>query len=416
MTLDKLREYANEAKQQPGALAEFRIKRLNRRAAASDGWINLLRWRKCGGPVDLDALKGARCWAGLDLASTRDMSAVRYLWVKDEHWYSWGRYWVPESAVAQRNERGTLRYQPWVQSGHLTVTDGDVTDYRTIERDLLADIDRFRPRALAFDPWNAAQLVTQIAEARPRLKLIQFRQGPQSYHPAMQALERAYTGENFSHGGDPVLLWNAANLVVRRDVNLNMAPDRKRSADKIDGLVALLMAFGVAVSKSPRRATKFILSEADMTMHRAYGLLTVKAVAEESGQTVITGTASTPETDRIGDIVEPMGAKFRLPLPLLWQHESKEAAVGRVEFARATEDGIPFRAVLPHVKEEGALKKRVDLAIHSSEIRPGRRGVDRLSRRQGRRRGAEVRRLAVQGVGVGRTLPRQHPRQSRGDH
>ena len=254
VTLDKLREYANEAKQQPGALAEFRIKRLNRRAAASDGWIHLLRWRKCGGAVDPKALTGARCWAAFDLASTRDMSAVRYLWVKDEHWYTWGRYWVPESAVAQRNERGTVRYGGWVQSGHLTVTDGDVTDYRVIERDLIADFDRFRPRAVAFDPWNAAQLVTQITEARPRLKLIQFRQGPQSFHPAMQALERAYTGEHFSHGGDPVLLWNAANIVVRRDVNLNMAPDRKRSADKIDGMVALLMAFGVAVGEAAREA------------------------------------------------------------------------------------------------------------------------------------------------------------------
>ena len=100
-------------------------------------------------------------------------------------------------------------------------------------------------------------------------------------------------------------------------------------------------------------------------MHRAYSLLQVKSVASESNATVITGVASTPETDRMGDIVEPMGAKFRLPMPLLWQHESKEAAVGRVEFAEATRNGIPFRAVLPHVKEDGELKKRVDLAIHS---------------------------------------------------
>jgi HK97 family phage major capsid protein len=100
-------------------------------------------------------------------------------------------------------------------------------------------------------------------------------------------------------------------------------------------------------------------------LHRAYGLLTVKSVTEAGGQTVITGTASTPETDRMGDIVEPMGAKFRLPMPLLWQHESKEAAVGRVEFAEATRSGIPFRAVLPHIAEAGELKKRVDLAIHS---------------------------------------------------
>lgn len=253
ITLDKLREHAAEAKQQPGALAEFQIKRLNRRAASSEGAVNLLRWRKCGGPVDLKALESARCWAAFDLASTRDMSAVRYLWFKDEHWYTWGRYWVPESAVAQRNERGTVRYGGWVASGHLTVTDGDVTDYRVIERDLLADFDRFRPRAVAFDPWNAAQLVTQLAEARSKLKLIQFRQGPQSFHPAWQALERAYTGEHFSHGGDPVLLWNAANLVLRRDVNLNVAPDRKRSADKIDGMVALMMAFGIAVAEEPEK-------------------------------------------------------------------------------------------------------------------------------------------------------------------
>ena len=77
--------------------------------------------------------------------------------------------------------------------------------------------------------------------------MIEFIQGPKSYHPAMQALELAYMAGNLAHGGDPVLAWCASNIVARRDQNMNMAPDKKRSADKIDDMTALLMAVGVSV-------------------------------------------------------------------------------------------------------------------------------------------------------------------------
>jgi phage terminase large subunit-like protein len=244
VTLDKLREYAKEAKQQPGALAEFQIKRLNRRAASAEGWINLHRWRKCSGAVNLDEMVGLPCWAALDLASTTDITAWRLVWERDGHYFTWGRYWVPDEAVSRRNERGTVKYAPWVQAGHITRTDGDVTDYDIVRRDIIADWERFQPTEIAFDPWNATQLVNQLNEAG--LPMVQFIQGPKSYHPAMQALEHAYTAGEFSHGGDPVLTWMAANIVARRDQNMNMAPDKKRSADKIDGMAALLMAMGRA--------------------------------------------------------------------------------------------------------------------------------------------------------------------------
>jgi phage terminase large subunit-like protein len=249
VTLDKLREYAKEAKQQPGALAEFQIKRLNRRAASGASWISLPKWRRCAGPVELDQLVGVPCWAGLDLASTTDMTAWRLLWLVGDTYYTWGRYWVPSSAVEQRNERGTIRYAPWVQAGYITQTEGDVTDYDVIKRDILADWEKFKPIEIAFDEWNAVQLVSKLTEEG--MNMVRFRQGPQSYHPAMQAFERAYTSKLLRHGGNPVLSWNAANLVARRDANMNMAPDKKRSADKIDGMVALLMAFGRAAVSKP---------------------------------------------------------------------------------------------------------------------------------------------------------------------
>ncbi|WP_202444515.1 HK97 family phage prohead protease [Schauerella aestuarii] len=99
-------------------------------------------------------------------------------------------------------------------------------------------------------------------------------------------------------------------------------------------------------------------------MDRAYSVLETKSVDEEDGFVVIRGIASTPSTDRMGDIVEPLGAKFKTPMPLLWQHQHDQP-VGQVTFAQATEKGIPFEARLPIVSEAGRLKDRVDEAIHS---------------------------------------------------
>jgi HK97 family phage prohead protease len=99
-------------------------------------------------------------------------------------------------------------------------------------------------------------------------------------------------------------------------------------------------------------------------MDRAYSVLTEKAIEDGSDFVTIRGIASTPTTDRMGDVVEPMGAKFKTPMPLLWQHD-RHAPVGTVTFAQPTAKGIPFEARLPRIAEPGRLKDRVDEAIHS---------------------------------------------------
>ena len=85
----------------------------------------------------------------------------------------------------------------------------------------------------------------------------QFIQGPKSYHPAMQALEVAYLNGKLAHGNDPVLNWNASNIVAREDANLNKAPDKKRAAEKIDDMCALLMGVGRATSAAPERQPEY---------------------------------------------------------------------------------------------------------------------------------------------------------------
>ena len=244
--LDSIRKEAIEAKQMPSKLAEFRIKRLNRQASTADGWIDLNKWQQCGAPVDLDYLKDYSCWGGLDLASTTDIAVFRLVWRVNGVIYTYGYRFVPERAIAYRTERGTVPYAAWTESGLLIKTEGDVVDYAVIEQVVMDAVERFNVQMIAYDKWNATDLVNRLVSAE--VPLIEFVQGPKSYHPAMQELERAYIAGNLAHGGDPVLNWCASNIVARRDQNLNMAPDRKRSADKIDDMAALLMAVGISIT------------------------------------------------------------------------------------------------------------------------------------------------------------------------
>ncbi|WP_423163033.1 terminase TerL endonuclease subunit [Stenotrophomonas maltophilia] len=252
--LAAIRKESIEAKAMPSKLAEFQIKRLNRPAAAANGFILLPKWNACHGVVDLDALKDVPCWGGLDLASTRDLASLRLVWRLDDKIITWGRRWVPESAVAQRTERGTVPYAGWVAAGLLEQTEGEVTDYAVIEQAILDVHERFNLQSLAFDRWNATEMVSRLVAAE--VPLVEFIQGTKSYHPAMVELERAYIGKRLVHDGDPVLAWCAANLVARKDVNLNMAPDKRRSADKIDDITALLMAIGISIPVAEEKINK----------------------------------------------------------------------------------------------------------------------------------------------------------------
>lgn len=244
--LAALRKEAVEAKAMPSKLAEFETKRANRPAASANSWILLSKWKSCNGAVNLDALRSIPCWAGLDLASTRDLTSLRVVWKVGDLLLTWGRRWVPEAAVASRTERGTVPYAGWVASRLLEQTPGEVTDYAVIEQAVLDVRERFNLQTVAFDRWNATEMVGRLIDAE--VPMVEFVQGTKSYHPAMQELERAYIGGKFAHGDDPVLAWCASNLVARRDVNMSMAPDKKRSAEKIDDMTALLMAIGVSLT------------------------------------------------------------------------------------------------------------------------------------------------------------------------
>lgn len=240
---EEFRDYALEAKNSPESQSEFLTKRLNIWLSAKGGWANMDAWKKCGGNIDLKALESVPCYAGLDLASTTDIAAFVMVWRVDGILYPWCKFYLPEDTVQPRTERGNVPYQTWVQQGHLTITPGNVTDYRYIEADIKKAMSNFDIRQIAYDDWNANDLTNRLVE--DSAPMICFRQGPKSYNPPMRALERHIEAKTINHGDNPVLTWMASNLVSRKDQNENMAPDKKKSEEKIDGMVSLLMGLGV---------------------------------------------------------------------------------------------------------------------------------------------------------------------------
>lgn len=244
--LRDMEAYAETARNSADSLIEFTTKRCNVWSGSRAPWLNLEKWKRCRGQVDRDETRGAAAFGGLDLASVSDIAAFAAVVPWGDRFRLRVRMYVPEAAVKPRTERGNVPYQRWVRDGWLIQTPGDVTDYEFIERDIRESLDFWDMQAIAYDPWNAYHLVNQLTD--DGAPMVEFRQGPKSYAPAMREFERAVNSGSLEHDGNPVLQWMASNLIVRKDVNENLAPDRKNSDEKIDGLVATIMALGLAAT------------------------------------------------------------------------------------------------------------------------------------------------------------------------
>lgn len=244
LLLKAIKKEAIEAQSMPSVASEFKIKRCNRPASVAGGFVDLSHFKKCGRILTLDDLEGYPCYGAFDLASTRDTTAWRLIWEVEDKIYTWGRFWVPKDCVFQRTIQGTATYDGWINAGWMTQTEGNVTDYNVVFRDIMEDCERFNPEMVAYDDWNAQDIVNRLSDED--VPLINFVQGPRSYHPAIKRFERIYLKGDLIYEDSPVLTWHASNLVMRYDENLNMAPDKKRSAEKIDGMVTLLMAIGIS--------------------------------------------------------------------------------------------------------------------------------------------------------------------------
>jgi len=255
-TLDKIRQDYNEAKQNPVDFQNFLRFRLNIPVKQLSRWMPMDKWDKCNSEPDLELLRDRKCFGGLDLSSKIDLAAFVLVFPPDDKDGVFDilcRFYCPEEGILKRSQTDRIHYDLWQDQGFLTATPGNVIDYAWIEKDILDAAKEYQLCQIGFDSWNAQATATRIMdELNPMgnedgFQMVEVRQGAKSFNePAKDLLVHVMT-EKVRHGGHPVLRWCADNLVMRSDPNGNVAPDKEKATEKIDGMVALIMAWGRAM-------------------------------------------------------------------------------------------------------------------------------------------------------------------------
>lgn len=248
VSLEYLQEKCNRAQSIPRFENEFKRLHLNMRTEQDERFLPIELWDACGEPIDIEALEGRDCVCGMDLSATTDISAI-VLVFKDEGDTGIGYtllpfLYIPKRAAAARAVRDKVRYKEWLASGLLLETVGseDVVDHQYLVAQVVELSKRFKIREVALDPANATAVASMLESEN--IERVMFGQSFLYMNAPTKELERLIISEKLRHGGHPVLRWMAKNLAVDTDHSGRLRPSKKKSFEKIDGMVAAIMAIG----------------------------------------------------------------------------------------------------------------------------------------------------------------------------
>lgn len=234
-----LRDQVAKARELVTAQNSFKRAHLNLWVEQAERWLDVVAWDHCAAPV---APFGTRVvFGGLDLAATRDMTTIVWIAIDEAGIVDVvARFWIPSAALERRDRTAQVAFRQWIADGLLVATPGDVVDYAAVRSTILEDATTFGVSEIGYDPWNAQQLAGELEAAG--LVMVPIRPGFPTMHDPTAALGERVIAKTLRHGGHAILRWMAGNMVVTRDNDGRIKPDRKHASEKIDGIVALIMA------------------------------------------------------------------------------------------------------------------------------------------------------------------------------
>lgn len=242
IAIERVREAYKNALENPAEENVFKQLRLNMWTNSTVVWIPEHIYDKGNSPIDIDSLTGRDCYAGLDLSSTSDITAFVLVFpprYEDEKYIVLPFFWLPEDTLELRCRRDHVLYDVWQRQGYIHTTEGNVIHYGFIER-FIEDLGKkYHIKEIAYDRWNATQMVQNLEDEG--FTMVPFGQGFKDMSPPSKELYMLLMEGSIVHGGNPVLKWMAQNVVMRQDPAGNIKPDKERSVEKIDGIVALIM-------------------------------------------------------------------------------------------------------------------------------------------------------------------------------
>lgn len=263
-SLDEMRIAAARAKEIPAQENTFRRLYLNQWTEQAARWIAMPTWEACRVPRTRAELVGRRCYVGMDLSSTKDLTAIVAVFPDDDGpgFDVLPQFFVPHDTLRERVRRDRVPYDEWARRGHLIATPGNVVDYDAVRTTLQEWDKEFQVQSIAFDPWNATDLVQRLKD-QDGFTCVPMRQGFAALSAPTKSLEKAILSRALRHDGHPVLSWNIANIAVESDTAGNLKISKKVSTEKIDGAAALVMAIDqmdIHRGTKPSRFEIFLIS------------------------------------------------------------------------------------------------------------------------------------------------------------
>ena len=239
---DFLKAQLQRAKNNARKQSAFKTKHLNVWVGARDAFYNIEKWHSCADTsLKLEDYYGQRIYIGLDLASRVDIAALEILVALDDGTYvQFGKHYLPESAAVESDH-----YTGWMNEGLLNVTDGEIIDFEEIKEDILELCSKFEVAELAYDPFQATKLVTELMEEG--VPVVEMRPTVLNFSEPMKEIDSLMRSGRIKHNGNPVFTWMLSNCTAKEDKKSNVYPNKSRPENKIDGPVALMMALGRAM-------------------------------------------------------------------------------------------------------------------------------------------------------------------------
>jgi len=241
-TIDKIREDFESVQNDPVEYQNFLRFRLNIPIKSVIKFWPIDKWDKCAGPIDYESLKGEKCYGGLDLSQTIDLSAFALVFPGDPPKIIIKLY-CPEESIIKRSKTDKVHYDIWAEKGYITATPGEIVDLNWIERDILQAKKDYKLIELAYDRKFADHMAIKLLNEHD-ITMVEMPQLAKYFNEPMNDLLKETIRGGVLHEGNPALRWNLDNVVVQPRPDGSIQPDKSRSTEKIDGAVATYMAWG----------------------------------------------------------------------------------------------------------------------------------------------------------------------------
>lgn len=256
--IESVREHYQRALDNPAEENKFKQLRLNMWVSSTVAWIPEHVFDKGNKKIDLESLKGRECYGGLDLSSTSDITAFVLVFPprnESEKYVVLPNFWLPKDQIDIRVRHDHVMYDKWAAQGLFNLTNGNVIDYLAVQKKIEELNTIYHIKEIAFDRWGAVQMSQNLEGAG--FEVVQFGQGYASMSPPSKEFYKLLQEGKIIHGGNPVLRWMAGNAVVEQDAAENIKPNKKKSTEKIDGIVALIMALDRCIRHKQEEASVY---------------------------------------------------------------------------------------------------------------------------------------------------------------